>query len=652
MAADGLLADPAKAGHGHAVAVACTDSGPLQWARRRRRTGVGESCLRTGWTPAPGSPPRPHRDCCLSHPARKPLVIVLTMEPQDPEQPLAPASRSRASRFATIAACLLLASMFAMFAATSLRARFVMDEFGLLQGARYLLQAPLYHGVDPIKTVLATSVYAPLTKLDSALTMVLAARLLGLLAACGSLLLVYQAARALWPRSYPAPLAVLLALSFSNYFERAFRIRTDTLALPFALGAFLLLVRPRPCRWHAPVAGMLLGVAFLCTQKAIYFLAAFLFALVAARWSSNGWRSALRNGFGLALGWAVAFLLYSVWFGGWKWWSVVLQVLLGPRYIFSGTGSYAGLDSFIYQTLTRNLVPYGLSLVGLLITVVGWRRVGTAQRFAALATAGTTLLVFIHTQPWPYVFVWAQVFLALWVVPLVERLAARPHPIGRHAPMIAVALAALSLPRQIRYLDHDNHLQLQVLAQAERLLAPTDRYFDGIGMVVNRSIAGSYPWWSWEVPNLHRMVAALNKGDDRLPREIVAAHPKLWIINYRLDAVAGLVDQMVAGGYVRISPAILLTGTPWPAGAETQEFACRWPGRYRLYDATGHPVDEPFRVGEGAPAQVVAIQAGLHRLRRTGNSEIRFLLPEGTVVTGPIPAVGPPPDLYAKVYTF
>ena len=542
--------------------------------------------------------------------------------------------------------------MVAGFLAAAWRARYVMDEFAQLQGAWYMLRSPLYHGVDPIKTVLATEFYSIVTWAGSSVAAVRMGRVLGMMAAMATLLMITWAARESWPRRGPAALVAITALSFSNVFERAFRIRTDTIALTLAAAAFVLLVRPDRRTLRTVLSGVLLGASFLCTQKAVYFFAAFLVAMVIARWSTSGWRQALHGGLLLAGGWCASFLAYAVWFGGKEWSRVVVMVLVGPKYIFSGTAAYSGLNDFMIQTLERNVIPYGLCLAGLAISLNHWRTSGFSERFTAIATSFVVAFIFAHDQPWPYVFVWAQVFLALWVLPLLEWVSAKGWFSRRTAMLTITLLAGCALPRQVRYLGHTNRQQLEVMADAERLMEPGDRYFDGVGMVVDRQVAGTYPMWWWDVPNLSRMARALRQGDDCVPREIIADHPKLWILNYRLVSIPGLVSRMIAGGYVRVSPSILLTGAEMGAGSGEESFVCRWPGRYQLFDVQGRAVQELISVDGASGVTVAEISAGTHRLARANTDGRRFLLPVGTMLPGPLAPEETPPDLYSEVYTF
>jgi hypothetical protein len=61
--------------------------------------------------------------------------------------------------------------------------------------------------------------------------------------------------------------------------------------------------------------------------------------------------------------------------------------------------------------------------------------------------------------------------------------------------MLLVLLAVcISFVRNHAYIEHTNHAQQQVIAQAEALLGPDDAYCDGIGMIPTRHLAGR-TWW-------------------------------------------------------------------------------------------------------------------------------------------------------------
>ena len=542
--------------------------------------------------------------------------------------------------------------MLALFAVVSWRARFVMDEFNMFQGLRSFSKHSLYHTLDPIKTVFGTELFRIATLASDSVIIMRAGRVLGLVAALVTMAGIYLISRELWPQARYRLLVLVGALSYSNVFERAFRIRTDTLALTFATGSLLFLIRSRRRRSHLLLSGALMGLSFLCTQKAVYLLAACFTALVVATWLESGWRRAFHDGLRYAIGWWAAFLAYAIWFGGTGWWRVITMVLIGPRLVLEGTASFSGLDMFIFQTLTRNLIPYAISLTGLVITLARWKTATFPIRVALITTLIVTLLIFHHDQPWPYVFVWPQVFLCLWVIPIVDWVSERGWLAPNPAVLALTLLATLSLPRQIRYLKHTNTEQISVMVQAESLLEPRSTYFDGIGMIVDRDIAGDYPGWWWDTPTIAHIRAALRSRDASALKSVMDAHPKLWILNYRMLIMSDIVQRMVAGGYVRISPVLLLSGIELKSGAQETAFACQWAGQYRLFDQNGRPVAGSVSIDGLPPAEVVRIAPGLHRVRGPQTKADLFLLPADTRVDGPLASQGPVPDLFAEVYTY
>lgn len=542
--------------------------------------------------------------------------------------------------------------MMVLFVVVSWQARFVMDEFNLFQGLRSFSKHSLYQTLDPIKTVFGTELFRIATLASDSVGIMRAGRVLGLCAALGTMVGIFLISRELWPQARYRLLVLVSALSYSNVFERAFRIRTDTLALTFATGSLLFLVRSGRRRSNLLLSGALMGLSFLCTQKAVYLLAACFIALIVATWLESGWWKALSDGVIFATGWLVVFMGYAIYFGGASWWRIITMVLVGPRFVLDGTASFSGLGMFINQTLTRNLVPYAISLAGLSIALARWKAAAFPIRVALIATLIVTILIFQHDQPWPYVFVWPQVLLSLWVIPLTDWISERGWLTRNQAVLALTFLATLSLPRQVRYLNHTNTGQISVMIQAENLLEPKDTYFDGIGMIVDRDIAGNYPGWWWDTPTIANIRAALRSRDASALQSVMDAHPKLWILNYRILIMSDVVQRMVAGGYVRISPSLLLTGIEMKPDGQETEFACRWSGEYQLFDETGQKVTESIAVNGLAPAQVVALTPGHYRVRGPKTGQRRFLLPVGSTFTGPLGPRESAPDLFSEVYTY
>ena len=134
-------------------------------------------------------------------------------------------------------------------------------------------------------------------------SMLLIGRMETAVLACGTLALVYAIARSLGQSRTRAALVVLVLLSFSNFIERIFETRAEPLATFFGTAALLAAVRSDRRRGIVG-AGVPGGLAFLATQKSIYFDVALGLAVIGERWSLGGGRRDRRGRVaGARLGW-------------------------------------------------------------------------------------------------------------------------------------------------------------------------------------------------------------------------------------------------------------------------------------------------------------------------------------------------------------
>ena len=167
----------------------------------------------------------------------------------------------------------------------------------------------LYTAVDPIKTVLA-AVYFALPRLffqDSA-SQLIGARVLGLLAGVMIAVLCAMTARRLYADRTMVLLVVGCLVTFTTFSERGFRIRADLLQALFAALGLVLAMGRGPSSRRSWWTGIAAGGAFICTQKAVYVLAAFLLATLL-----TGERETWRGRVGLCLrllaGWGAVLLI-------------------------------------------------------------------------------------------------------------------------------------------------------------------------------------------------------------------------------------------------------------------------------------------------------------------------------------------------------
>ncbi|MDH3254166.1 MAG: hypothetical protein OEM62_04165 [Acidobacteriota bacterium] len=527
---------------------------------------------------------------------------------------------------------------------SAIGAQFVMDEYVPL-GYYGELIGSFYLEVDPIKTVLYVYLYQAATWFaDDAVSQMLAARLETYLVVIVGLVFLYATNRNLGRSRQEALFSLAVLLSFSTYLERSFRLRSDSFASVFAVLALWAIARREPGRGWSAAGGILAGLAFLCTQKSIYFLIALVVGYALA-WASSPTRRLLSTAGWMIAGWTFTLLVYAVVFGGFQWPRVLVAVFTSPMEVaFQADDYYVNLRRYVSQTLTRNVFAYGLCFAGLILQLVRLRRAPSEARTAVGFTLALTVLVFSHNQPWPYVFVLVLPFLALSSVEVVRSVA--PDQGRRSVVMlIVVVLLMYSFKRNLDYLGATNQLQNRVVAQAEALLAPTDTYCDGIRMVVTR-VSACREWW--DAMTVEKIREQLRRNDFSNMDALFERPPKLWIYNYRVRALWPTLEGYIAPSYVPVTPHILLSGVLLQ-GVEAATFVNRWPGSYELYDLDGRPVKLDYEL-DGRPLHgPVHLDAESYRVR-LAVAGLAYLLPSGSELFEGMPRDSPIEPLFPNVY--
>lgn len=537
----------------------------------------------------------------------------------------------------------------ALLCAYAWNAQFVMDEYNLVSSGLAIPRG-FYEGYDPVKTVLHVYFYDLGRALaEGSVDLMRTARLQGLALALAMVALTWGVARNLGQGRGEALFAVVVLLAFTTFLERSFRVRSEPLAVSLPLFALWLATG----RWRAApatrfAAGLAVGAAFLTTQKAAYYALAFGLAYLAAGMAGEGAprarvRRAVAGAALFSAGWATSLVVYAAAFGGWGFPRVLRMVFTSPlAVVFHGDEPYPSFAPFLVQTVSHNLLAYGLCAAGLLVALARWRRLGEAERLAAVVTLVITVAVFTNSQPWPYVFVMAIPFLAPW-----SALPVRLVPAPRRAVALLAVLAILSASflRNAAYLGRHNGDQRRVMERAERLLGPNDRYADGVGMLPTRPWAGEL--WNWDSIVIAQVRRSFAAGDLSPVQAILDDQPKLLILTYRLHAMAPILAPLMAGSYVPVDPNILLAGAALRGGAT--DFVNRWEGEYRLYGGDGRPAEGPYRVDGREVRGAVRLGLGPHRVESAA-AEPLFLLPAGLDLAGPLPPAEPPVNLFAGVY--
>lgn len=565
--------------------------------------------------------------------------------------PVSEAKPTRAERIQRLAFVVLTAILIVrvlLLPVFAWNTRYVMDEFGQ---ASYPLYIPMgfYDGLDPIKTVLYVYVFEAAHRIAShAVNVLHVARMEGALLALFVAGATFAISRRLGRSRFEAWFAVSVLLSFTNFMESSFRIRSDTVAVFFATAAALVTVGGEGSG-RMFLAGLLAGGGFLSTQKAVYPLAALGLAVAVSGLGLFPLRQQLARLAAYSGGIGTALLAYGTWFDLRNPIRVLSMVFLSPlRYApLNGNPYYAGIRGlYVTQTLVRNPVSYALCVFGVALVLARFRSAGPRIRLAAVAASAVTLLVFLHDQPWPYVFVMALPFLSIFAPVALAFLEERASGRGPWVRLVACVLLTWQLPRNLAYLNHDNGVQNEVVGYAERLLGAGDRYFDGIGMVPTRLQVQPV---SWEALVLAGVKGELAAGDDRSIRRILDSAPKLWILNYRVHELREYLPRLLDPSYIRVHPDVLLTGAFLRDGRPST-FVNRWPGRYRLFRPDGSVGGETWLLdGHDAGADGF-VPSGRHEVVTPLSGGPRYLLPVGTTFAMPLPVTAPLDDLFGGVY--
>jgi hypothetical protein len=200
-----------------------------------------------------------------------------------------------------------------------------------------------------------------------------------------------------------------------------------------------------------------------------------------------------------------------------------------------------------------------------------------------------------------------------------------------------------SFVRNVQYLSIDNRKQLELISRAEALTGPEDVYFDGIGMLPNRS----EPSTLWL--DRRAVVTTLSdKESSEAFRIFAEAPPKIILWSYRMHDVRSVLMPLIETRYAKVAPNLRLAGRALRTGQPT-DFDVTFAGRYALYDRTGRRL--PGGIEVDGRLQTPPFDLGVGRrsvVLRAGASEA-LLLPERDYV-GLLSLGRDDPGLFDKVY--
>lgn len=523
------------------------------------------------------------------------------------------------------ATILLLAKAVLLFI-FAFRLQFVMDEFWQLGQAKYLFN-DLFHTKWPAKAVGYAVFYLPAHELgNSAVSVLTLGRLQAALLGCGTCVLTYLIAIRLGEDRLRALIIVLLLLCFSNMMERLFRTRAEPVALFFGAFALYVMVGAKVDQaGRLFVAGVLSGLSFLSTQKAIYFNFGLGAALFLEGALSGRYRNAVARGALLVSGWAFAVAVYCLIFGGSNPERILENIFFGPVEVAVNGGiPYSNLRIYLYQTLIRNFFLYIACFVGIATTFLGWRNLTEQQRIALIFTSIVSLLVAVHNQPWPYVFIMAQPFLVLWVLRFLDVFPKGDRNRKTFIAMIGFQIVG-SFASNILTLNESNATQLAVVKKADRLLRTGEEYFDGTGMLPNRRESTSL--WL-DARNVMKTLD--QKSASEAAVGLKENPPKLIIWSYRMLNIEPVVGDWIERHYVKVDPNLWVTGSNIAPG-KASPVQIVWAGEYRVYGKGGEPL--PGTLSNGTlTGPILKLEAGEHEIDWSGPDGV--LLPSNADYVG------------------
>ncbi|MBK7950853.1 MAG: hypothetical protein IPK00_19360 [Deltaproteobacteria bacterium] len=408
-------------------------------------------------------------------------------------------------------------------------------------------------------------------------------------------------------------LAMMLLLLQSTFVERGMEVRPDTLMTPLLLLALVVgTFEDTPRLRRNALQGLLLGLAFLATQKAA--IAAFAFGCV---WLGQAisarsprlvlvpslvWLMPFAGMLGVlaALGGLEAFLEYNLFHPG--------ESLRGQG--AAASARFSALGPLVVEG-SRNLAfvlaaVTSLVLLGIRFLRGEHRRVWPTAWLAVVWLAG----LFVMPFPYPYSQVGGLPPLAVAIavaLPIgIERFAARPRRLSaiRAVALLLVVLAtATALPRLLRELGRTNTPQHHLLERVHALTDESDRVLDLAGLYFR---ADAYP--IYVMTGAH--FARYQRGDYPALAPWLREHGlDLFVVNYRMKWLTGADREFLQTNFVRVEPNVFLSGRDLDGLAigETRQLEVTRAGLYR-FDGEG------VLLVDGEPFVEGSLPRGLHAL--------------------------------------
>lgn len=390
----------------------------------------------------------------------------------------------------------------------------------------------------------------------------------------------------------PAGLAMALLLLHSTFVERGLEVRPDTLMTPLVLLALVVgTFESRPMPWRFRVQALLLGLAFLATQKAAIASVAF-----GCFWSACAIRERRPS---------LVVLPCLLWLLPWLGMLGVLAMaggleeyarfnLFHPGESVQGQGAAAAVRFSALGPLrvegARNLA-FSVAAIGAGFAVlVGALRGGARDRRRALWPTAALAVVWIaglFVMPFPYPYSHAAGIppIAVLIATVVGQGVGPIGPPPRRARVVAllsgllvVGAMATSIPRIVGERAKDNARQLHVLARVQALTDASSPVFDLAGLYFRPD---AYP--VYVMTGAH--FARYRRGDYPPIAPWLREHGlDLFVVNYRMRWLDGEDRAFLQENFVRVEPNLFLSGRDLDglAAGEIRRFEVTRAGDYRF----------------------------------------------------------------------
>jgi hypothetical protein len=511
----------------------------------------------------------------------------------------------------------LVAALLALRAAQALHESVNWDEFALLDRvAQSLRTGELRAGGKPGLAVLALVPFV--SGCQDEIAVARAARLawIGVTTAllAGLFALLRELLRGERSGAADAALGVALLACVPAFVRWSLQVRTDQLALALALWGGFALLRSRRRLALAALAGVLFGLGYLATQKALY--AAGLAGVLAAgdAWRRGAWRApheAARAGL------ALAGALVSV--GAFELALALSQTARPPATLAGAFDAFAfyrrTLGFAHYRAMLPSLLPHAALAVGLALAAARAPADGRVRLAGAALAMGVGVAVF-HAAAFFYFWMTLGLFAAaagaLAVEPVRALFGARERAARAALAGLWLALAGQAALASLECLRDTQAIQRATLAFVRRNFSAGEAGFQPERALFCRADAEPLPLYFSQ--HIHARFGGPRGAENaaRLIDEFRARPVKFLVESWRLGQFPPEVQRFWLENYPHYYGAARVAGrrVAGAAGVE-QRVDLVAAGRYRWLPL-GAAVPAEIDGVERAPGEVFELDAGPH----------------------------------------